>query len=164
MNSRFIKKLDYLDLSAFVYPTTFEIRKGVTVIETIKIPSRLKKFYKDAARRDLVILDYLDRLAEDSPVNSDSDFLKKFAILLNRELKGILSLEELEENRIKILGIVLCPVEVGNRKHLKVVIGKVSRLLPFNMDTSLKLLLPIFMIAAVKRNAKNCCGGEKKSR
>jgi len=115
MNSRFIKKLDYLDLSAFVYPTTFEIRKGVTVIETIKIPSRLKKFYKDAARRDLVILDYLDRLAEDSPVNSDSDFLKKFAILLNRELKGILSLEELEENRIKILGIIM-PSGSGKQK------------------------------------------------
>ena len=159
------KQLDYSGLSAFIYPSVFEVRKGNETIETIKIPSKFKKFYKDAAHRDLVVLDYLDRLAGDSEITSDSDLLKKFAVSLNRELKGLLFLDSLSDEEIKISGITIRTEKLGPRKYLKVTAGKVSRLMPCDLDITLRLLLPIFAVASLKRRAKDpCCGGEKKSR
>ena len=163
-------RLNFLGLTAVMHRTKFEVFEGDKVLETIDIPKKLLLVFNDESYRTLVVLDYLERVKKASGVEESKEFdgpefLKKFAVEMNRSLNGILTLNSLEDTKMNLSGIALEIVKLGERTHLAVNAGDVQRYFPVDIEMSTQLLRPVFFAAAVKTNKteKPCCGGSKKT-
>ena len=161
-----IYSIVYQNLRSYIYPDKFElIAQDDRVVETINIPTKLMSLFSDVAYRDLIVLDYLDRKTGDTKPTVDSDILKKFVILMNRKLGGTLLLDSYGDNELQLSGIKVNITNAGAAKYITATIGPTKRNFPINLDTTVELLHPIFLVAALKNSkSKPCCGGKKKSK
>lgn len=140
---------------------TFEVWKNGELVYSVKIPKKLMKLYMDIPYRNMVVLDYLDRISAPSPSElSIEDFLKKLAVELNRASRGLLSLESLSKDKVVLSGVHFSYEKHGNLSYIVVSSSSgIKRYFPLDLELIVKLISPLMLLKAViDKNRKGCCG------